>query len=220
MDERKLDLNFIICAHPKAGSTWLVHMLSSIIDINYTFDKLEEYIPIKNTKSKPYRIHKLVPVEGKRIILIRNPFDTILSWENYSKLRNKNFGSLNLNRFYSSILDKDKVVLYENLVSNPNTTLTDICIYLNWKVDIYKISNAVIKCSMENLKEYENTKLETNGKFLFYDKNQQIKNKVRFYNKGVPYRFLQTMDKSKIESIYNKYKIYIDKYWPEIKERI
>lgn len=220
MDEKTLDLNFIICAQPKSGSTWLVHLLSSLIDDKYTFDQLEKYIPITKTSRIPYRVHNIPNINIKKIILIRNPFDSIISWKNYCRLRNTSFsGATFLNNFYKSVdATKGLIVRYEDLKEKPVHELYKIVNYLNWNIPIEKLIFVINKCSLKNLKEYEDKKLEKDGKFLFYDPKQQITNNVRFYNRGNTYAFHKDMTKSDIEETYNKYKTYIHKYWPELRE--
>lgn len=225
MDERTLDLNFYILAQPKAGSTWLVHLLSSFINKDYKFSELEKYIPIHTGQKElsiPYRIHnpKTKP-EGKNILLIRNPFDSIVSWRNYGKLRGYRLKDVkDFSNYYININKKTLIITYENLNLNTYSTLKKILNFLNWEFSELKILEVINKCSLKNLKQYEDITLERKKKFLFYNYKAQLQDKIRFYNVGECYNFNKHLNKGEINNIYNKYKEAINTYWPEIKELI
>lgn len=224
MDEETLDLNFCILAQPKSGSTWLVHLLSSVIDDEYTYDDLEKHIPITDQKRVPYRTHRPAPDSNlKNIRIIRNPFDSHISWNNYMQLRGK--GNNNQVQDFSKhyrTYKQDNVftIRYEDLNYYTSSTLRQVFKFLGWSVDNKKIQQIITKCKMDNLQEYEEEKLEKDKKFLFYNSKAQLKDNKRFYNQGKCYYYQDVLSDNQIKYIYNKYSGAIHHFWPEIVEQI
>jgi len=223
MDETTLDLNFCIMAQPKSGSTWLVHLLSSIIDENYSFEDLEKYIPIKDQTRVPYRTHRSAPDPNlKNVRILRNPFDSLISWSNYEDLRAYSTKkTYDFSPYYKDIKSKSVFTIrYEDLNYYTSTTLRQVFKFLNWNVDQTTLDKIINKCRMDNLKEYEQKALNNDRKFLFYDPKAQLKDNKRFYNKGKCYHYKDILSDKEIRTIYNKYRGAINKYWPEILEQM
>lgn len=223
MDATTLDLNFCILAQPKAGSTWLVHLLSSIIDENYTYDDLEKYIPIIDQSEIPYRTHRATPDPNiKNIRLLRNPFDSYISWNNYVSLRGKKIKESKDFSSYYKILKQDNVltIRYEDLNQYTSVTLRRIFKFLGWSIEDKTLQKIIQKCKLDNLKSYEEQTLQKKRKFLFYNSKAQLQDKKRFYNKGECYYYIDSLSDEEINNIYNKYSGAIQHYWPEILEQI
>ena len=100
----------------------------------------------------------------------------------------------------------------------PLFTLTNLMKYLNWDVSPIELTKVINKCSMNNLKNYEDTTLNKDGKFLFYNSKEQKVNNLRFYNKGKIFSFKDSLSQKEIDSIYRQYKNYIHLYWPELEK--
>jgi hypothetical protein len=222
VDTKTLDLNFLILAQPKAGSTWLVHLLSSFICKDYKFDDLEKIIPMGG-RTLPYRVHSSTSKESedtKKILLIRNPFDSVVSWKNYSVLRNQKYIQRDLSPYYREIKHNTLTIRYEDLNLDTHVTMTKILKFLKWKYLDQEITDIINKCKLKNLKNYEDKSLIRDNKFLFYDSKQQLNNNIRFYNKGQCYSFKDKLTLREIKRLYIQYETAINKHWPELKDCI
>jgi hypothetical protein len=221
MDKRILDLNFCILAQPKSGSTWLVHLLSSLMDENYEFSDLEKHIPITVPNNPPFRVHSPAPRPNmKNIKLIRNPFDSLASWKNYWKLRGKS-NDYNCDfRPYYRHSNNSIMIRYEDLNNETFKTLKKIVDYLGWWkfISDQDIQKTIDKCSFENLQKYEEEILKADGKFLFYDEKAQLQNNKRFYNKAAMYTFKDSLSEKDIKETYNKYREHLAAFWPELSD--
>ncbi len=140
----------------------------------YFIDKTPRYYLIIDEIAKAFP-------HAKFIFLFRNPLDVIssilLTWTNNSLNLGRNYVDINkgpkmLAEGYELIKDKSLRVNYENLISDPNATLSEICRYLD------------IEYTDDLIEQFSNTELKGNkgdptGQYKYDEIHTKNTNKIR-----------------------------------------
>lgn len=221
------NINYYILSYPKSGRTWLFKILSlysfKLNNDNFiknrklvNFDnKYIKFIhdcsdpnpyPVKTTEFKNKDL-----VNKKKIILLRDPREIIISFWYQMKFRektyNKNisefiddeyFGIEKLISFYNSInqvlLNNFKIITYNHLVSNTFEEIKKIVNFFNLEINENLIKNCIEDCSFDNLQKEEMKMLKSTDK-------RSMK-----FRSGVSGNFNYELNNQDIEKINNKIK--------------
>ena len=218
-----------IFSHPKCGRTWLYEILNhysyelsktnfinnrKMIKFDNKFIKFTHDCsdpnpyPTKSTKLKlKIKSHNNI----KKIILLRDPREVIVSYwyqikfreRTYSKnisefIDNEYFGIKKIISFYnllnSKIISNFKVVTYNDLVKNTTEEIEQIIFFLNLKVDSSLIKKCVTECEFKKLQKRE----------LLTSKKKNIE--TMKFRKSAINNFKNDLNKQDLEKINNEIK--------------
>lgn len=224
-----LNVENYIFSYPKSGRTWLYEILkqySNELDNNNFLNnrKMIKYdnkfikfvhdcsdpnpYPTKNTNLK-LKIKNLN--KKKKIILLRDPREVIVSFWHQMKFREKTysgnisefiddeyFGIKKIISFYNlinlKIISNFKIVTYNNLIENTVKEIEQIISFLNLKIDKDLIKKCVKDCEFE--------KLQAKEMVLYKNK----KKKSMKFRKGIIDDFRNNLDKHNLLKINNEIK--------------
>jgi hypothetical protein len=252
----------VITSFPKSGNTWMRFIIYDLffnkhrVNINNSLE-IKKKIPDLHTlkisnkqiildksleNNKVFlKTHfdfeklKIMPID-KVIIIIRHPFDVLVSLFNYYEV-NENRREDMLNYFCSnstlpnlesfqfpswdqhidSWINSGKnyhIVKYSNLVDNFENEIKNLSIFLNLEISDEKIKFIKDNTKFESLKKIEIREREHNLKGFF---NDNIKGKkTNFMSKGICgnyKKFFNSFEQSKLEHSFKekleKYKLYL-----------
>jgi hypothetical protein len=221
------NIDYYILSYPKSGRTWLFKILSlySFKLNNDNFIKNRKLVNFDNKYIKfihdcsdpnPYPVKALKfknkdLVNKKKIILLRDPREIIISFWYQMKFREKTydknisefiddeyFGIEKLISFYNSInltlLNNFKIVTYNHLVSNTFEEIKKIVNFFNLEINENLIKNCIKDCSFENLQKEEMKML-----------NSPDKRSMKFRS-GVSGNFKYELNNEDIKKINDKIK--------------
>ena len=221
------NIDYYILSYPKSGRTWLFKILSlySFKLNNDNFIKNRKLVNFDNKYIKfihdcsdpnPYPVKALKfknknLINKKKIILLRDPREIIISFWYQMKFREKTydknisefiddeyFGIEKLISFYNSInltlLNNFKIVTYNHLVSNTFEEITKIVNFFNLEINENLIKNCIKDCSFENLQKEEMKML-----------NSPDKRSMKFRS-GVSGNFKYELNNEDIKKINDKIK--------------
>ena len=251
----------IITSFPKSGNTWMRFIIYDLffnqkqININNSFE-INKFIPPihkLNFQNKQIILNKslnkeiflkthfgfeklkMMPID-KVIIVIRHPFDVLISLLNYYEI-NENQREEMLNYFCSkntlpflqkfqfpswdqhieSWINSGKnyhIVKYSNLIDSFENEIKNLCIFLNLKISDNKIKFIKNNTKFESLKKIE-IKERENNQYGFFNENMKGK-KTNFMNKGGygNYKnFFNSFEQTKLQNSFKekleKYKLYL-----------
>lgn len=231
---------------PKSGITWLSFLLTNInlemsgMERYATFYNLDQYVydispstnrtpPISPLHSFPgFRLlksHALYnPFYRNVVLLIRNPFDVMVSYFHYIQTKqnhhnsidqfvhDKDYGILTWVKHMSSWLDtptnrdsqRIHLIKYEDIKSDAIYELEKL--YRNWglKIPPKIIKNAITKSNLQNMR------LDR----AFFLKNHPLID-GEFVRKGTVGGFSEEMSEETIEFIKYYARVFIERFWPE-----
>ena len=217
-----LNINYYILSYPKSGRTWLFEILSlysSRINKNNLI-KNRKLVKFNNNYIKfihdcsdpnpyPDRLIKIKNnelINKKKIILLRDPRDVIVSFwyqmkyrektynENISKfIDDEYFGIKKLISFYnlidSQLLHNFRIITYYQLVNNTFEEIKKIILFFNLEINENLIKNCIKDCSFEKLQKKEKRK----------NKNQELKSMK--FRKGISGSFSNDLNNRDIQKI-------------------
>ena len=220
-----LKIDSYIISYPKCGRTWLYKILSlysqKINSNNYVknrklikFDNIfikfvhdcsdPSPYPVKPTKFKNADL-----INKKKIILLRDPREVIVSHWHHLSFREKTYkrnisefiddeylGIKKIISFYNFLnlksLNNTKIITYEGLVKNTFEEVKKILTFLDLKINENLIRECIIDCTFDKLqkneiKETKNTDIKTmkfrKGLFGSFNKDLNEKDLVKINNK-------------------------------------
>lgn len=170
-------IDLTVNAYPKSGLTWLVHLLSDMLDLTQHNDSNAEvqgywgdggdagYIRKKHTPN-------LGQYTGRQVVhLMRDPRDVMVSAMHYRRHLDFDFallvlaspaeheagGSWTYEEYLSSWLESSYPILrYERLHSNPLHELALVAEYLEMDIPVSKIKLAIKRQSFDNMRKQIN----------------------------------------------------------------
>ena len=259
MNNKKIN---IITSFPKSGNTWMRFIIydllfnQNLINIDNSLEIKKKIPDLHNLKisNKQFILDKslennqiflkthfgfeklkMMPID-KVIIIIRHPFDVLISLINYYEI-NENQREEMLNYFCSkytlpflqrfqfpswdqhidSWINSGKnyhIVKYSNLIDNFEKEIKNLCIFLNLNISDKKIKFIKNNTKFESLKKIEIKERENNQEGFFNDNMKGKKN--NFMYKGIygNYKnFFNSFEQSKLQNSFKekleKYKLYL-----------
>ena len=220
-----LKIDSYIISYPKCGRTWLYKILSlyslkinsnnyvkdrKLLKFNDTFIKFvhdcsdPSPYPIKPTKFKNKDL-----INKKKLILLRDPREVIVSHWHHLSFREKTYnrsisefiddeylGVEKIISFYnflnSKSLDKSKIITYEKLVKDTFEEIKKILIFLNLEINESLVKECIDDCSFEKLQKNE----------IMETKNTDIK--TMKFRKGLSGNFNNDLSKEDLVKTNNK----------------
>ena len=177
----------------------------------------------------------MMPID-KVIIIIRHPFDALVSLINYYEINENrredilnyfcsNYTLPNLKSFqfpswdqhFDSWINSGKnyhIVKYRNLVDNFEKEIKNLCIFLNLEISNEKIEFIKNNTKFENLKKIEIREKENNLEGFFNDDMKGKKTNFIYKGGYGNYKsFFNAFEQSKLENSFKekleKYKLYL-----------
>ena len=231
------DIDSYIVSYPKCGRTWLYNILSLYSKKNNTQNTLNnrKLVKFNNTlvkfvhdcsdpspyPIKPTKYRNKDLINKKKIILIRDPREVIVSHWYHLHFREKTFkqnisefiddeylGIEKIITFYNFInlisFTNSKIITYENLVNNTFEEVKSILYFLNLKIDENLIRNCISECSFEKLQKQE----------MKETKNKDIK--TMKFRKGTYGNFSNDLDQNDLTKINDKIRILLNNNFKSI----
>ena len=248
----------IITSFPKSGNTWIRFIIYDLIfnqnqinidnsleikkkipDLHNLNISNKQYILDKSLINKPvfikthfgFELLKMMSIE-KVIIIIRHPFDVLVSLLNYYEI-NENEREEMLNYFCSkhtlpflqrfqfpswdqhieSWINSGKnyhIVKYSNLIDNFENEIKNLCIFLNLKISDEKIKFIKNNTKFESLKKIEIKERKNNEDGVFsYNMKGKKNNFIYKGGYGNYKNFFNSFEQSKLQ---NSFKEKLEKY--------
>lgn len=228
---------------PKSGVTWLsflignINLIKSDSQQRMTYYNHHQYIPDIHVSRqlKP----NLLPFPGFRVIkshseynpmysfvilLIRNPFDVMISYYHFTKSLNQFNGSLmefikddkfgidawmnHLSSWINRPIDSQRLFLlrYEDLKCDTMNELKQLYGILGFSLDDEVIEESIKRCQFEEMKKDES----------FYKSRNPYYN-INFMRKGKSTDFKNEMNKEMIDYICSRSGKYLEKFYSDLK---
>lgn len=171
----------LLMSYPKSGNTWLKFLIASYISgSKHNFHSIESVIPeigthwvsTKHLILKTHKPNNLLFNKSQKILLTRNPVDTLVSYYNFELQKkhssakdlsfkefilSREFGMPRLNAYYNSFKNSNNTLIidYSDLKNNCEAVLITVIEFLKLKVELDKIKNAIKFSSLESMLDAE-----------------------------------------------------------------
>lgn len=181
-----------LVSYPKSGNTWLSFILANVMNdylnlkLKVNFNSIRYFVPDIhvdrniNPDLELYPFRRIIKSHSKYnpfyknvILLVRNPYDVMVSFYHYSKklghfdgdidkfIKDKSTGIVSWREHTLSWLEKPsirvglKIIKYEDLKKTPESVTKQIFSQMGYEVSDEIIKAAVSKSDFENMKKIE-----------------------------------------------------------------